>query len=152
MGCQTSGLACISGSHLYDSWDALCAWEPCAGESFPGYTFSSLYFFIYLFCSDKSNSNRYLKPQGLADTVCGSPLYMAPEIIQGKKYDAKVLGHSLTLRNYLWQGFCTYVSFFHFLNCYMQADLWSVGAILFQLITGKPPFGGNNEYQVFIWT
>eukprot|EP00268_Persea_americana_P024116 TRINITY_DN23589_c0_g2_i1.p1 TRINITY_DN23589_c0_g2~~TRINITY_DN23589_c0_g2_i1.p1 ORF type:complete len:630 (+),score=137.15 TRINITY_DN23589_c0_g2_i1:371-2260(+) len=61
---------------------------------------------------------RYLKPQGLADTVCGSPLYMAPEIIQGKKYDAK-------------------------------ADLWSVGAILFQLITGKPPFGGNNEYQLY---
>ncbi|RWR87719.1 serine/threonine-protein kinase ATG1a-like protein isoform X2 [Cinnamomum micranthum f. kanehirae] len=61
---------------------------------------------------------RYLKPQGLADTVCGSPLYMAPEIILGKKYDAK-------------------------------ADLWSVGAILFQLITGKPPFGGNNEYQLY---
>ena len=30
-------------------------------------------------------------PQGLADTLCGSPLYMAPEIIQNKKYDAKVL-------------------------------------------------------------
>ncbi|CAN6480548.1 unnamed protein product [Victoria cruziana] len=33
---------------------------------------------------------RYLKPQGLADTLCGSPLYMAPEIIQSQKYDAKV--------------------------------------------------------------
>lgn len=29
-------------------------------------------------------------PQGLADTLCGSPLYMAPEIIQDRKYDAKI--------------------------------------------------------------
>ncbi|XP_050237692.1 serine/threonine-protein kinase ATG1a isoform X2 [Mercurialis annua] len=61
---------------------------------------------------------RSLTPQDLADTLCGSPLYMAPEIIQNQKYDAK-------------------------------ADLWSVGAILFQLVTGKPPFGGNSQYQLF---
>lgn len=61
---------------------------------------------------------RYLKPQGLADTLCGSPLYMAPEIIQNQKYDAK-------------------------------ADLWSVGAILYQLVIGKPPFDGNSQLQLF---
>ncbi|KAL1350287.1 hypothetical protein HN51_014394 [Arachis hypogaea] len=61
---------------------------------------------------------RSLTPQGLADTLCGSPLYMAPEIIQNQKYDAK-------------------------------ADLWSVGAILFQLVTGKPPFDGNSQLQLF---
>ncbi|XP_062154872.1 serine/threonine-protein kinase ATG1a isoform X3 [Alnus glutinosa] len=61
---------------------------------------------------------RSLMPQGLADTLCGSPLYMAPEIIQNQKYDAK-------------------------------ADLWSVGAILFQLVTGKPPFDGNSQLQLF---
>ncbi|KAM4094746.1 hypothetical protein ACB094_06G217400 [Castanea mollissima] len=61
---------------------------------------------------------RSLTPQGLADTLCGSPLYMAPEIIRNQKYDAK-------------------------------ADLWSVGAILFQLVTGKPPFDGNSQLQLF---
>ncbi|KAM1779695.1 hypothetical protein ACFX12_041048 [Malus domestica] len=61
---------------------------------------------------------RSLTPQGLADTLCGSPLYMAPEIIKSQKYDAK-------------------------------ADLWSVGAILFQLVTGKPPFDGNSQLQLF---
>ncbi|XP_052192137.1 serine/threonine-protein kinase ATG1a isoform X2 [Diospyros lotus] len=61
---------------------------------------------------------RYLEPQGLADTLCGSPLYMAPEIIQNKKYDSKT-------------------------------DLWSVGAILFQLVTGKPPFDGDSQPQLF---
>lgn len=34
-------------------------------------------------------------PHGLADTLCGSPLYMAPEIIQNQKYDAKVLDDGL---------------------------------------------------------
>ena len=33
---------------------------------------------------------RDLQPQRLADTLCGSPLYMAPEILQFHKYDAKV--------------------------------------------------------------
>ncbi|KAM7276910.1 hypothetical protein ACFE04_018776 [Oxalis oulophora] len=61
---------------------------------------------------------RSLTQQELADTLCGSPLYMAPEIIQNKKYDAK-------------------------------ADLWSVGAVLFQLVTGKPPYDGNNPTQLF---
>ncbi|KAI3447719.1 hypothetical protein Pfo_004384 [Paulownia fortunei] len=60
---------------------------------------------------------RSLQPRGLAETLCGSPLYMAPEIMQLQKYDAK-------------------------------ADLWSVGAILFQLVTGKTPFTGSNQIQL----
>ncbi|KAL3639496.1 hypothetical protein CASFOL_017403 [Castilleja foliolosa] len=60
---------------------------------------------------------RSLQPRGLAETLCGSPLYMAPEIMQLQKYDAK-------------------------------ADLWSVGAILFQLVTGKTPFTGNNQIEL----
>ncbi|OMO97325.1 hypothetical protein COLO4_14716 [Corchorus olitorius] len=34
---------------------------------------------------------RSLQPRGLAETLCGSPLYMAPEIMQMQKYDAKVI-------------------------------------------------------------
>ncbi|KAD5317463.1 hypothetical protein E3N88_17409 [Mikania micrantha] len=60
---------------------------------------------------------RSLQPRNLAETLCGSPLYMAPEIMQLHKYDAK-------------------------------ADLWSVGAILFQLVTGRTPFTGNNHLQL----
>ncbi|WVZ17395.1 hypothetical protein V8G54_010377 [Vigna mungo] len=61
---------------------------------------------------------RSLTPQSLADTLCGSPYYMAPEIIENQKYDAK-------------------------------ADLWSVGAILYQLVIGRLPFDGNTQYQLF---
>ncbi|MEW5296785.1 MAG: hypothetical protein WDW36_000039 [Sanguina aurantia] len=60
---------------------------------------------------------RDLQPQGLAETLCGSPLYMAPEILRYHKYDAK-------------------------------ADLWSVGTILFELLSGKPPFNGANHIQL----
>ncbi|KAL8148040.1 hypothetical protein AgCh_005397 [Apium graveolens] len=59
---------------------------------------------------------RSLQPRNLAETLCGSLLYMAPEIMQLQKYDAK-------------------------------ADLWSFGGILFQLVTGKTPFTGNNQMQ-----
>lgn len=38
---------------------------------------------------------RSLTPQGLADTLCGSPYYMAPEIIENQKYDAKVIKDEL---------------------------------------------------------
>ena len=32
---------------------------------------------------------RYMHPTGMAETLCGSPLYMAPEILGYQKYDAK---------------------------------------------------------------
>uniref|UniRef100_A0ACD5XNJ7 Uncharacterized protein n=1 Tax=Avena sativa TaxID=4498 RepID=A0ACD5XNJ7_AVESA len=60
---------------------------------------------------------KFLEPYGLAETLCGSPLYMAPEVMQAQKYDAK-------------------------------ADLWSVGIILYQLVTGFPPFNGDSQIQL----
>ncbi|EGF99951.1 uncharacterized protein MELLADRAFT_50544, partial [Melampsora larici-populina 98AG31] len=53
----------------------------------------------------------------LAETLCGSPLYMAPEILRYEKYDAK-------------------------------ADLWSVGAVLYEMAVGKPPFRAQNHVEL----
>ncbi|KAG0139648.1 hypothetical protein CROQUDRAFT_137060 [Cronartium quercuum f. sp. fusiforme G11] len=61
---------------------------------------------------------RVLAPNaGLAETLCGSPLYMAPEILRYEKYDAK-------------------------------ADLWSVGAVLYEMSVGKPPFRAQNHVEL----
>ena len=60
---------------------------------------------------------RVLPSTSLADTLCGSPLYMAPEILGYQRYDAK-------------------------------ADLWSVGTVLFEMITGRPPFRAGNHVQL----
>ncbi|KAJ3349484.1 Serine/threonine-protein kinase [Entophlyctis luteolus] len=60
---------------------------------------------------------RALPQQSLASTLCGSPLYMAPEILRGDRYDAKV-------------------------------DLWSVGTILYEMITGRPPYKAQNHIDL----
>ncbi len=60
---------------------------------------------------------RSLPSTSMAETLCGSPLYMAPEILRYEKYDAK-------------------------------ADLWSVGTVLFEMVTGKPPFRATNHVEL----
>lgn len=60
---------------------------------------------------------RSLPSTSLAETLCGSPLYMAPEILRYEKYDAK-------------------------------ADLWSVGTVLYEMMTSKPPFRASNHVEL----
>lgn len=60
---------------------------------------------------------RVLPATSLAETLCGSPLYMAPEILRYEKYDAK-------------------------------ADLWSVGTVLYEMVTGRPPFRARNHVEL----
>lgn len=60
---------------------------------------------------------RILPASTMADTLCGSPLYMAPEILRLERYTAK-------------------------------ADLWSVGAVLYEMVSGKPPFKASNHVEL----
>ena len=52
-------------------------------------------------------------------TVCGTPNYIAPEILEGKT------GHSF------------------------EVDIWSLGVIIYTLIIGKPPFETNNVKETY---
>lgn len=60
---------------------------------------------------------RFLPLTSMAETLCGLPLYMAPEILRYEKYNAK-------------------------------ADLWSVGAVLYEMTVGKPPFRAANHIEL----
>ncbi|KAF1317568.1 Ulk/ulk protein kinase, partial [Globisporangium splendens] len=70
-----------------------------------------------LLMEDSPTSALKIATASLAETLCGSPLYMAPEILKFQKYDAK-------------------------------ADLWSVGTILYEMVVGRPPYGGSNHVQL----
>ena len=52
-------------------------------------------------------------------TVCGTPNYIAPEILEGKQ------GHSY------------------------EVDIWSLGVIIYTLLIGKPPFETNNVKETY---
>ncbi|XP_043924701.1 serine/threonine-protein kinase ULK1 [Protopterus annectens] len=60
---------------------------------------------------------RYLQSNTMAATLCGSPMYMAPEVIMSQHYDAK-------------------------------ADLWSIGTIIYQCLTGKAPFQASSPQDL----
>jgi len=60
---------------------------------------------------------RYKEEDKLLKTMCGSPLYMAPEIIKKQHYTE-------------------------------SADIWSVGVLFFQMLTGTQPFECSNFYEL----
>ena len=62
---------------------------------------------------------RYFKGNDMIETLCGSPLYMAPEIMRDKKYTHK-------------------------------ADLWSVGVIMYEMLTGTLPFRSRTHYDLIL--
>ncbi|KPP65075.1 serine/threonine-protein kinase ULK2-like, partial [Scleropages formosus] len=60
---------------------------------------------------------RHLQSNMMAATLCGSPMYMAPEVIMSQSYGAK-------------------------------ADLWSIGAVVYQCLVGKPPFQASSPQEL----
>ena len=58
--------------------------------------------------------SRELSQEDMSDTICGTPLIMAPEVLNGVRYNHK-------------------------------ADVWSLGILFFELITGFTPFTGRDR-------
>jgi len=67
--------------------------------------------------ADFGFAKKVLKPNSLT-TQCGTPGYVAPEILEGKPYDT-------------------------------QADMWSLGVIVYILLGGYPPFIEQNQRELF---
>ena len=63
--------------------------------------------------------SRFADPGQMFATPCGSPAYAAPEVICGEQYDGRM------------------------------ADMWSLGVMLFALITGELPWKGTNQIHIY---
>ncbi|KAG2249723.1 hypothetical protein Bca52824_089351 [Brassica carinata] len=102
-------------------------WSSCVAASSAGFTteISSR----RICCSTRKGTSRlltsvsafaeHLKQDGLLHTTCGTPAYVAPEVILKKGYDGA------------------------------KADLWSCGVILFVLLAGYLPFQDDNLVNMY---
>ncbi|KAL4182775.1 hypothetical protein AMTRI_Chr11g94810 [Amborella trichopoda] len=75
-----------------------------------------------------------LVPGNHVETVCGSPPYMAPEVMLFQKYDEKQI--KMAPEVMLFQKYDE------------KVDMWSIGVILFELLNGYPPLSGRNNVQL----
>ena len=63
--------------------------------------------------------SRFVDKKGLVNTSCGSPCYASPEVLTGSPYDGA------------------------------KSDIWSIGVILFAMVSGKLPWTKQNQIQLF---
>ena len=58
-------------------------------------------------------------PCGSLSNICGTPEFLAPELISSNEFDGAI------------------------------ADIWSMGVVLHELLTGTTPFKGNSRASLF---
>jgi calcium/calmodulin-dependent protein kinase I len=66
---------------------------------------------------------KFTDPQEVMKTVCGTPLYIAPEVLEADMPDHPGYG--------------------------CEVDIWSIGVILYLLLCGFPPFIDQDVWQLF---
>jgi serine/threonine protein kinase len=66
--------------------------------------------------ADFGLSKKVLDLNDTSKTVCGTPLYMSPQMITKTSYTSRT-------------------------------DIWSLGVVVFELMTGKTPFYSSNKAQ-----
>ena len=67
---------------------------------------------------------RQVGEHSLAQSMVGTPFYMAPEVLQRDSEAGLAIGYN------------------------EKADIWSVGVIVFELITGSVPFLAKTQFEL----
>lgn len=63
--------------------------------------------------------SKFVGNSGIVETPCGSPCYASPECLSGHSYDGRM------------------------------SDVWSIGVIMFAMVTGQLPWTKRNQAQLF---
>lgn len=63
--------------------------------------------------------SKFVGNSGIVETPCGSPCYASPECLSGHGYDGRI------------------------------SDVWSIGVIMFAMVTGQLPWTKRNQTQLF---
>lgn len=109
--CRAGLLGVCSISRFRKQW-LQCTSSVAARENYDAGRYTPLR--CTRFCQQQKFPRNLTPTSNPSRTLCGTPNYIAPEILDGKE------GHSY------------------------EVDVWSIGCILYTLLIGKPPFETNN--------